>query len=148
MPATFRSQLDDAPVEMRLADAKLSGFVAFPSHTLPAIEGYTYGRIDSVSRSVDRLDLFSEEREDFAAMIFANSHRITLDGDGRLILPKLLLDHAGITDEIAFVGRGGTFQIWEPKAYAAHQATTLKRAQEKRATLAMVADRAPNPCER
>jgi MraZ protein len=36
---------------------------------------------------------------------------------------------------VAFVGRGATFQIWNPKLFEEHQEEARQRVQEKQATL-------------
>ena len=49
------------------------------------------------------------------------------DADGRVILPKNLMDFAEIQDKAVFVGKGQTFEVWEPKKFAEHN----KIAREK-----------------
>ena len=47
----------------------------------------------------------------------------------------MLLDHAKLGDEAAFVGRGEIFEIWHPKTFAEHRAEARRRALEKGMTL-------------
>ncbi len=47
------------------------------------------------------------------------------DKEGRIILGDMLMAHAGITDNVVFMGTGPTFQIWEP-------ASARRRAAEAR----------------
>ena len=54
-----------------------------------------------------------------------------MDKDGRVILPKKLIKHAKISDQVLFVGLGPTFQIWEPNAYENKKSQTIKKAKEK-----------------
>ena len=49
------------------------------------------------------------------------------DSDGRVILPKNLMEIAGITDKAVFVGKGQTFEVWEPKRFEEY----LKKAKEQ-----------------
>ena len=42
-----------------------------------------------------------------------------------------LLKHAGITEKALFVGKGRTFQIWNPETYQAKEADMRKNALEK-----------------
>ena len=126
VPAAFRAALATQPYQ---------GIVLFRSYTLAALEGSGVDRMERLSASVEEFDLFSERHDDLAATIFADALQLPFDGDGRVILPKSLAEHAGITDAAAFVGRGATFQIWEPDAFLRHQAEARTRVQRDGATL-------------
>ncbi len=124
-----------APFRAAVSDQSFKGIVAFRSYRESTIEACAIDRMEQLSESVDALDLFSEEQDDLASTIFADAHQLPIDGDGRIILPGALIDHAGITDQAAFVGRGATFQIWNPDAFATHQAEARSRAGRRNATL-------------
>lgn len=147
--STFVNKLDkkgrvSVPASFRLAlsGQAFNGIVAFRSYKLPAIEGMGIDRMQKISNSVDQLDLFSEAQDDLTATIFADAHMLGLDGDGRIVLPELLLDHGKIQDNVAFVGRGATFQMWNPEAFEAHQLEARRRVQEKQSTLKLRDDHA------
>ena len=140
--STFINKLDkkgrvSVPASFRLAlsGQSFQGIVAFRSYKLSAIEGMGIDRMQRLSDSVDQLDLFSEAQDDLTTSIFADAQTLALDGDGRVILPNLLLEHAKINEAIAFVGRGATFQLWNPQLFEEHQAKARQRVQEKQATL-------------
>ena len=128
VPAGFRAVL---------VNQGFSGIVAYPSlrEDGGAIEGCGMEYMQRISASVGRLDLFSEEQESLAALIFASAHQLPWDSEGRVLLPQELIDHAGITDRIAFVGRGETFQMWEPARFAAHRQALIERARRERPSL-------------
>lgn len=147
--STFINKLDkkgrvSVPASFRLAlsGQSFQGIVAFRSYKLPSIEGMGMDRMQRLSDSVDQLDLFSEAQEDLTATIFADAQMLALDGDGRVIIPRLLLEHAQIKDAVAFVGRGATFQLWDPKNFEDHQKEARKRVQDQQATLKLRADHA------
>jgi MraZ protein len=61
---------------------------------------------------------------------------LKLDQDGRLTVSDFIRDHTGITEEVAFVGRGHFFQIWEParlNAYASEARARLLRLRNEAA---------------
>ncbi|MBS0272057.1 MAG: division/cell wall cluster transcriptional repressor MraZ [Proteobacteria bacterium] len=147
--STFINKLDkkgrvSVPASFRLAlsGQTFQGIVAFRSYKLPTIEGMGMDRMQRLSDSVDQLDLFSDAQDDLTATIFADSQMLAFDGDGRVILSQHLLDHAHIKEMVVFVGRGTTFQIWNPEAFERHQQEARKRVQEKQATLKLRADNA------
>ncbi len=129
-----------APFRAALSAESYQGFVAFRSHKHDAVECCSYTRMEQLSQSVDSLDLFSQEQDDFTATIFADSLQIPFDGDGRIVLPKkvmdcLEMDEASENREIAFVGRGATFQMWLPQDFEATQAESRTRIKEAQSTL-------------
>ncbi len=81
-----------------------------------------HGRIASMPE-------FSTERADLEDTLLASMAMAQFDGEGRIVLPQALLEHAGLTapGEAVFVGRGRNFQIWEPKAWAARDAAAKAR---------------------
>ena len=66
-----------------------------------------------------------------ASTILENSVKLKYDSDGRVILPKSLLEYSKINTRAMFVGRGITFQIWEPSAYEMHNTAVFERARAR-----------------
>jgi MraZ protein len=147
--STFVNKLDkkgrvSVPASFRLALGRqdFQGIVVFRSFKLPAIEGMGVDRMQRLSESVDQLDLFSDAQDDLTTSIFADSQLLAFDGDGRVMLNQLLIDHANIQDKVAFVGRGATFQIWNPDDFNVHQEKSRQRVRESRETLKLKVDHA------
>lgn len=134
VPASFRSVLEQ--------QASL-GLILYPSFKHPCIDGCGDERIQEMVDSIDQLDAFSEEAEDLQT-ILADSRRLTIDGDGRVMMPQDLLDYAGVTDTVMFVGLGKSFQLWQPDAYEAHRTEKRQRARDRGITLPMVGRRSEN----
>lgn len=128
VPASFRNAL---------SGQSFDGIVAFPSFVQPAIEASGVDRIESIAAGIDQFDPFTEEYDVFANAILADSHQIGFGDDGRIVLPEALREHANITDQAAFVGRGPTFQIWHPEAFRSVQEEARKRARDERASLSL-----------
>jgi MraZ protein len=61
--------------------------------------------------------------------IIEDAQSINIDSGGRINLPSDLLEHAGITDTVVFVGRGHRFLIMSPDGYAAYRE---RRAEQRR----------------
>ncbi|MCC7275174.1 MAG: division/cell wall cluster transcriptional repressor MraZ [Alphaproteobacteria bacterium] len=126
VPATFRAALKGQDFE---------GIVAFPALGQPAMEGCGMDFMERLSASVDSFDMFSPRRDELAAVVFADAHQLPFDGEGRVVLPPALIGHCGIEAEVAFVGRGRTFQIWEPVTFRRHAEEVRGRALSVGATL-------------
>jgi MraZ protein len=57
---------------------------------------------------------------------------LKLDQDGRITVSDFIREHTGISSEVAFVGRGNFFQMWEPSRLAAHGAEVRARLLQLR----------------
>jgi len=137
VPAGFRTAL---------AGQSFNGIVAFRSIKLPAIDGSGIDRMEEMSARIDALDEFSEDR-DALSSIFADAQQLAFDGEGRIMLPEQLCQHAGITENAAFVGLGRTFQIWEPQRFEKHQQEMRERARRQGTTLPSRRVARPTPGE-
>lgn len=134
VPASFRAALISAPSNPS-QDPSFSGIVVFRSLKHPALEGCSVDRMQRLSNSIDRLDLFSDAQDDLVSAIFADSHLLSLDSEGRVSLPEAFLTFANLSDQVAFVGRGATFQLWSPSVFQKVQEEA--RARLKREGLAV-----------
>lgn len=120
-----------APFRPLLSRQGFDGAVLFPSYKVDgAIEGCGMDFVNQLVDSVNSYELFSDAQEDFSATLFAGSHQLAWDANGRVVLPEILIRTAGLTDKAVFVGNGKMFRIFEPKRYAAWQAERVKALKE------------------
>lgn len=126
VPASFRAALPKH---------KFDGIVAYASFINPCIEACGMGRIEMLSQRIETLDPFSEERDAFATAILGGSVQLPFDGEGRVMLPPAMLESSGLTDTVVFLGKGETFELWEPKAYELYAARSREIARDRRSHL-------------
>jgi len=106
--------------------------IVYESFVNDSIEGCDIERITKISQSIDDLEPFSEEREAFATAILGGAIQLSIDNDGRVILPESLLKKADIKGKAVFVGKGSTFEIWEPEGFKEYMEKAKKDAKQKR----------------
>jgi MraZ protein len=123
VPASFRGAL---------SGQEFSGIVAYGSLMHACVEACGMDRIMKINQRIEMLDPFSEERDAFATTIFGESVQLGFDSEGRVMLPEALLKAAALEDQAVFVGKGETFEIWEPKAFEVHVARARELARDKR----------------
>ncbi len=123
VPASFRASV---------SDEKFAGIVLYRSFTNNCIEGLTMSRMEQMAAATDKMGVFDSELDDLTAMLFADARQLAFDVTGRVVIPADLLAHAGITDTAVFVGRGNSFQIWNPDAFRAAQAKSLENLRRTR----------------
>ncbi len=137
--STFVNKIDakgrvSVPAQFRqsLINQDFSGVVVYESFINECIEGCDIDRIKRLSDSIDNLDPFSEERDAFATTILGSAMQLAMDQDGRVILPPSLLKKNAIGSEALFVGKGPTFEIWQPRKFEDYLAKAKINAKEKR----------------
>jgi MraZ protein len=125
VPAAFRAALNGQT---------FAGIVVFPSPKLRALDAGGYDRIEDIAKSLDGLPEFSDEYEALQSVL-GEAEQLPFDGEGRVILPQALIDHAGIGEQAAFVGAGRSFQIWEPAHFQQHREEMRERVRQRGFTL-------------
>ncbi len=132
LPAQFRNALNNQD---------FSSIVVYESFINNCIEGCDIERIKKLSESIDNLDPFSEERDAFATTILGSAIQLTIDVDGRIILPENLINKTQISKQALFVGKGPTFEIWNPEKFTTYFENAKKNAKEKRNSLSLKKDK-------
>ena len=122
VPATFRSHLNSMGY---------NGFITYPSFNHVALEACSQDRIEKLSNTIDSLNPFEEKRDFFATSILSESENLQFDTEGRVSIANKLLNHAGIKNNVLFVGLGKTFQIWEPKNFEKFKIVARKKAFQR-----------------
>ncbi|MCM1293985.1 MAG: division/cell wall cluster transcriptional repressor MraZ [Muribaculaceae bacterium] len=92
-------------------------------------------RMEQLAAATDKFGVFDNQLDDLTAMLFADARQLAFDVTGRIVIPSDLLAHAGIHDTAIFVGRGNSFQIWNPDSFRAAQDAALSRLRNARPNL-------------
>ena len=121
-----------APFRASLSSEKFAGVVLYRSFTNNCIEGLSMSRMEQLASATDKMGVFDGTLDDLSAMLFADARPLSFDVTGRIMIPADLLAHAGITDRAIFVGRGNSFQIWNPDAFHRMQNDALARLRQSR----------------
>lgn len=94
VPAKFRAVV---------ANDEFQGVVLYCSPTHNCIEGVSMSRLEKLAESGD-----------ICGDLFADAQQMAFDVTGRIIITPELIKYAGIKNCALFVGRGNSFQIWNP----------------------------------
>jgi len=89
--------------------------------------------LDGFAKRIEQEDPFLQTADDMSFLYYGDGAFLKLDQDGRITVTDLMREQTGITTDIAFVGRGHFFQIWEPERLAAHAAQVRERLRQLRA---------------
>jgi MraZ protein len=81
---------------------------------IPALDVGGLDLLDRYEALLTKDDPFLQSSDDLGFFLYGDGDFLKLDPDGRILLSDFIREHSGITDKVAFVGRGRHFQIWEP----------------------------------
>ena len=130
-------------------DAK--GRVSVPAHFRTVVQSRGYselyairqldvpaldvGGLDLLDRYEERIaleDPFLQTADDMSFFVHGDGAFLKLDQDGRITVTDFIREHTGISSEVAFVGRGNFFQMWEPGRLGAYGAEVRARLSKLR----------------
>jgi MraZ protein len=104
LPATFRKELQAAGEERLVLRTDIHGkcLVLYP-------ESSWNRRLDAIAGKVSEWD---ETEQMVLRQFMAEAEVIMLDGNGRFLISKRLLQSAGIEQSVKFIGMNDTIEIW------------------------------------
>ena len=126
VPSSFRAYLNSMGY---------NGFITYPSFNNSALDACAQDRIEKLSESIDSLGPFEDKRDYFATSVLSESINLNFDSEGRVSIPKKLLNHAKIKSSIVFVGLGKVFQMWDPKLFEKFKLIARKKSYINRSAL-------------
>ncbi len=78
---------------------------------------YTKKEWDKITAEVNELNLYVKKNREFLRKFNRGATEIELDGTNRLLLPKSLMDYAGIDKDIILFAYGNRIEVWAEKEY-------------------------------
>lgn len=84
-----------------------------------ALNGYGEAQFAEVDESLKSMNpLRSKDYAAYAMAAFGDVTALTCDEDGgRVVIPPALIEFAGLTDKVQFVGLNKIFEIWNPDTF-------------------------------
>jgi MraZ protein len=126
IPAAFRAVLTRDGFD---------GLYCYPALDQPAIDAGGNALMAEIEALIANQPLYSAARENLALALYGTSETLKVDAEGRVGLTSHFKDYAGISDEVAFVGLGHKFQIWEPGRFRAQLAEATGTVRALKAAL-------------
>ena len=97
----------------KLIGENFSGIIAQSSLVEKTIDAFPKQYLEILQSRLDENDPLLEKNEYESTIIFGGSV-LSFDNEGRVVLPDLYKNEAGISNEALFVGMGRRFRIWDP----------------------------------
>jgi MraZ protein len=67
--------------------------------------------------TVDKLNLFEKEKRKFMRNFMKGATEVTSDGSNRILIPKLLLEHAQIDKDVVLSAFSNRIEVWAKEVY-------------------------------
>ncbi|MBT6514388.1 MAG: division/cell wall cluster transcriptional repressor MraZ, partial [Crocinitomicaceae bacterium] len=107
LPVGLRKQLDPVDQEQFVVNRGLSGNL----NLFPLSE---WIRVMDKLRQLNR---FNSKNLKFVRMFQQGAMQVAIDSNGRILIPKSLLQHAGVSREIVLSANIDQFEIWDKVTY-------------------------------
>ena len=92
--------------------------VVYKSIINNCIECCSIERLESIYAMIEKLDPLSEEYDYLTTAILGGSTQLLFDKEeGRVVMPKNLIENVQIDENVVFVGKGHTFEMWNPDLF-------------------------------
>ena len=118
LPAKFRDELSAGVVVTRGQERCLYVF--------------SKSEFESVHEKIRQAPVTSEEARKYLRLFLSGAADDTPDKQGRVLVPQLLRDYAGLTKELVIIGVGSRAEIWDAASWQEY----LPSNEEKFATQA------------
>ncbi|NNE35281.1 MAG: division/cell wall cluster transcriptional repressor MraZ [Rhodothermales bacterium] len=73
-----------------------------------------------IEAEISSLNTYNRQTRDFVRSILMWAEEMVLDSQGRVSVPKVLAEFAGVTDKGLIIGALDHIEIWNPDSFASH----------------------------
>ena len=78
---------------------------------------YPESEWQKITKEINALNLYSKKNREFVRYFYRGASELTSDSASRLLIPKTLIDYAGIDKEIVLFAYGNRIEIWSKESY-------------------------------
>jgi MraZ protein len=111
LPATFRSYFTNSK-SVFITNGVFQG--------QPFLDLYAKADWNSLERTVAGWPTMKPEVQVFQRFYLSSAEACSIDGQGRILIPQHLREHAGLEEDVVLVGMGRKIEIWSEKAWRDH----------------------------
>jgi MraZ protein len=78
---------------------------------------YPFNEWETTSAEVNKLNLYNKKNREFARQFHRGATELELDGTNRLLMPKRLLEYAGIGKDLILFAYSNRIEVWAKEVY-------------------------------
>ena len=69
---------------------------------------------------ISALSIYNPDNRDFIRLMLSQAEDVAMDSQGRVMLPRALIEFAGISDRVLIIGALRWIEFWNPVTFEAH----------------------------
>ena len=85
---------------------------------------------EEIERKLAKLPSFNPAARRIQRLLMGHATDVEMDGQGRILLPPLLRDYAGVTKRMVMVGQGKKFELWDEAHWESCRAQWLEEESQ------------------
>lgn len=106
-PSGLRKQIDPAAQERFMLNKGFENCLTL----------YPMNEWEKLSKKLGKMNLFKSENRMFYRLFHQGAKALELDGNGRLLVPKLHMDKVGLKKEVVLTAYNDRVEIWDKEHY-------------------------------
>jgi MraZ protein len=115
MPARYREALQ----------LRSSGKLVVTADSASCLLVYAATDWEPIQQRLMSLSSFNARTRDLQQLLVGNASDVELDGAGRILIPGPLRKFAGLDKDVALVGQGTRFELWDEAKWAAQMEQSI-----------------------
>ena len=89
---------------------------------------YTLPEWEVIQEKIEALPSYNKAARRIQRLLIGHATDLEMDGNGRLLLPAPLRDHAGLDKKVVLLGQGKKFEIWSESIWLEARDAYLQEA--------------------
>jgi len=85
---------------------------------------------ETITEGIGKLNSYNREHREFVRFFYSGAARVQLDTADRILIPKILIEHAGLVKDVTIAPLHDRFEIWPVQEHESVIATEPDRFAE------------------
>ncbi|KUJ71375.1 division/cell wall cluster transcriptional repressor MraZ [Thiomicrospira sp. WB1] len=121
VPKRYRAAIEEASDNQLVATIDLHS---------PCLLMYTLDEWEVIERKLISLPNMDPQARLVQRLLLGHASEMEMDSQGRVLLPGLLREHAGLDKSVILLGQGNKFELWSQSAWDDSRPDMLASAQD------------------
>lgn len=101
----------------------------------PMIKALTHDKFKELVETINATDYTPAQKDMLVGKLHSDCLETAINGQGKMLVPKRMLERIGFSSDVKLVGRGGYFEIWRPELYDEVEQLEAAKLEELNAEL-------------
>lgn len=107
LPSSLRKQLNPAAQERFVMNRGFEKCLVL----------YPKNEWEHISAEVNKLNQYVKKNREFIRYFYRGASELGLDGTGRMLFPKRMMEYAGVEKEVVLFAYGNRIEVWDKETY-------------------------------